>query len=43
MDTGLIIFFVATSIIGVAVAVIFSVDGLSGSLFSGLSNDRREE
>jgi len=43
MSTGLIIFFILASIFGVAIAVIFSIDGLSGKLFSGFATDDRED
>ena len=33
MDTGLILFFVGASIFGVGIAVIFSVDSISGKIF----------
>ncbi|MFK5938404.1 MAG: hypothetical protein QM497_08410 [Sulfurimonas sp.] len=44
MSTGLILFFIGASIFGVGIAVIFSIDGLSGKLFSGLvENDRKDK
>ena len=33
MDTGLIIFFIGASIFGVGIAVVFSVDSISGKIF----------
>jgi len=41
MDTGLIIFFVGASVFGVAIAVIFSVDSISGKLF-GAKDETKE-
>jgi len=43
MSTGLILFFIGASIFGVAISVIFSIDGLSGKLFSGLVGNDRED
>ena len=40
MDTGLIIFFIGASICGVAIAVIFSVDSISGKLFGAKDHSK---
>lgn len=40
MSTGLIIFFVVTTILGVGVAVIFSVDSIGAKIFG---QDNKEE
>jgi len=42
MDTGLIIFFVGASIFGVAIAVIFSIDSISGKIF-GAKDETQEK
>ena len=41
MDTGLIIFFIATTIIGLGVAVIFSVDSIGAKIF-GEENSKKK-
>ena len=43
MSTGLIIFFIGASIFGIAISVIFSIDGLSGKLFSGFAENNSRE
>ena len=43
MSTGLILFFIGASIFGVAIAVVFSIDGLSAKLFSGFFDNDRED
>lgn len=40
MDTGLIIFFVITTIIGIGVVIVFSVDSISAKIFGA---DNREK
>lgn len=42
MDTGLILFFVGASIFGIAIAVIFSVDSISGKIF-GAKDQTKEK
>jgi len=39
MDTGLIIFFIGASVFGVGIAVIFSVDSISGKIFGAKDKD----
>lgn len=40
MSTGLIVFFVITSIVGVGVAVIFSVDSIGAKIFGQGERDK---
>jgi len=42
MDTSLIIFFVGASIFGVAIAIIFSIDSISGKIF-GAKDETQEK
>ena len=42
MDTGLILFFVGASIFGVGIAVIFSVDSISGKILGAKDNTEKE-
>jgi len=39
IDTGLIIFFAVVGVLGLGVAVIFSVDGLSAKIFGQNKED----
>ncbi len=41
MSTGLIVFFVITTIIGIAVVVVFSVDSIGAKCFG--ADDKRKE
>lgn len=41
MSTGLIIFFGITTLLGIAVVIVFSVDSIGAKLFS--SDDKREK
>ncbi len=41
MSTGLIVFFVITSIIGVGVVVVFSVDSIGAKIFG--TDDKRQK
>ncbi len=43
MDTGLILFFVGASIFGVGIAVIFSVDSISGKLFGARDETEKKD
>lgn len=40
IGTGMIIFFVVTSVLGIAMALFFSVDGLSAKFYKMFEEDR---
>jgi len=42
MSTGLIIFFVVTTILGIGIAVIFSVDSIGAKIF-GQAKDKEKK